>query len=258
MVDEFVASGHLGWVDLSTADVEAAVSFYRALFDWTVTTNETPMGGYAVGSVGDRQVAGMMGQPAATTGAPSVWTTYFFVDELDATVSTIVAAGGSVLTQPFEIPDGARVGVVADPGGAMFALISEQPQPGPYLSTVVGGVSWVELMSRTPDDATTFYREVFGWEATTQDAAGTPYTVFGLGGDPVAGMVPAGADVPDDAPDSWSVYFTTGDCAATVEQAVTLGGRTILPPTATPMGPFAVLADPQGAVFQVMEYRAVT
>lgn len=256
MGDEFVAGGQLGWVDLSTTDLDAAIEFYEALFDWVVTRDDTPMGEYAVGSIGDRQVAGMMGQSPGMAGAPSSWTTYFYVDDLVATVSAIVAAGGTVLTEPFEIPDGARVGVVADPSGALFALISEQPQPGPYLSTVAGAVSWVELMTRTPGDATSFYREVFGWDAMTEDAAGTRYTVFSLGGEPVAGMLPTAADVPDDVPDNWSVYFTTADCAATVEQAVALGGRLILPPTATPMGPFAVLADPQGAAFQVMELGA--
>ena len=255
-MDEGVASGHLCWVDLSTADLDAAVEFYETLFGWVVTRDETPMGEYAVGSIGDREVAGMMGQTSEMAGAASVWTAYFFVDDLTATVSATVAAGGAVLTEPFEIPDGARVSVVADPSGAMFALLSARPQPGPYLSTVVGAVSWVELMSRTPSDAASFYHEVFGWDARTEDAGGTPYTVFSLGGEPVAGMVATGAEVPDDVPDNWSVYFTTADCAATVEQAVALGGRVILPPTATPMGPFAVLADPQGAGFQIMELEA--
>ncbi len=255
-MDEGVASGHLCWVDLSTADLDAAVEFYETLFGWVVTRDETPMGEYAVGSIGNREVAGMMGQSPEMAGAPAVWTAYFFVEDLATTVSTIASAGGTVLTEPFEIPDGARVSVAADPSGAMFALISARPQPGPYLSTVVGAVSWVELMTRRPDDAVSFYHEVFGWDASVEDAAGTRYTVFALGGAPVAGMVVTGPEVPDDVPDSWSAYFTTEDCAATVEQAVALGGRVILPPTATPMGPFAVLADPQGAGFQIMELEA--
>ena len=74
-----------------------------------------------------------------------------------------------------------------------------------------------------------------------------------LDGDPVAGIIGRARDVPAEVPDSWSVYFTVADCTATQSRAVQLGGSVILPATPTPMGPFAVLADPAGAAFQVME-----
>jgi len=46
-----------------------------------------------------------------------------------------------VLASPFEIPGGARVAVVADRSGAVFALISGGPEPGfPYFSGEVGAV----------------------------------------------------------------------------------------------------------------------
>ena len=60
-------------------------------------------------------------------------------------------------------------------------------------------------------------------------------------------------DLPDDVPDCWSVYFTVVDCDDTVARTVDLGGSVILPSTPTPMGPFAVLADPAGAAFEVMQ-----
>ncbi len=255
-MDATAANGLPCWVDLSTTDITAAEAFYRGLLDWTVATNQTPMGEYLIGSVGDREVGGMMAQSPETAGSPSVWTTFFFVDDLDATLAEITSAGGNVLAPPFEIPDGARVSVVTDPSGAMFALISEGRQPGPYFSMEVGAVSWVELMTRRPDEARAFYHQVFGWKATTEDAGGMAYTVFSLAATQVGGMIETPAHLPDDVPDTWSVYFTVADCQAIVEEAAELGGQVILPPTQTPIGPFAVLADPQGAVFQVMEFAA--
>lgn len=77
---------------------------------------------------------------------------------------------------------------------------------------------------------------------------------FSLDGEPVGGMIETPAHVPDDVPDNWSVYFTVADCAAAVGAARAAGGTMILEPTDTPMGPFAVLADPAGAVFQIMEF----
>lgn len=253
-MDAWVGNGCPCWVDLSTTDLAAATAFYAQLLGWDVVTNETPMGAYVVGSIEAREVAGMMAKSPAMAGSPSAWTLYFYVDDLDATLSAVVASGGAVPTEPFEIPTGARVAVVADPNGAMSALISRQLQPGPYLSTAVGAVSWVELMSRHPDRAMAFYHEVFGWEAATQDTGTVLYTTFSCDGSEVGGLIPTPDHLPEDVPDSWSVYFTAADCAATAARAVDLGGRVILAPTPTPVGPFAVLADPQGAVFQVMEY----
>ncbi len=253
-MDATAANGLPCWVDLSTADISAAEAFYRRLFDWTVATNQTPMGEYLIGSVGDREVGGMMAQSPETAGSPSVWTTFFFVDDIEATLAEITSAGGSVLAPPFEIPDGARVSVVSDPSGAMFALFSEGTVPGRYFSMVVGAVSWVELMTRRPAEAHAFYHQVFGWEAATDDAGGVPYTVFSLGDTLVGGMIETPAHLPDDVPDTWSVYFTVADCQASVDHAAEMGAQVILPPTQSPMGPFAVLADPQGAMFQVMEF----
>ena len=41
----------------------------------------------------------------------------------------------------------------------------------------------------------------------------------------------------------------------TEKRATGLGGAVILPSTPTPMGPFAVVADPMGAAFQVMQIQ---
>lgn len=242
------------WVDLSATDLAAAMAFYSQLFGWDVVTNETPMGDDVIGSVDGRDVAGMMAKPEELAGSPSAWTIGFFVDDLETTVSTVTAAGGDVVSSPAEISNGARVALIADPNGARLALISGPRPSGRYLSTAPGAVSWVELMSRHPDRAVRFYREVFGWEAATQDTGTVAYTTFSRDGVEIAGLIPTPDHLPDEVPDSWSTYFTTTDCAATTARAVELGGDVLLTPTATPAGLFAVLTDPEGAVFQIMEY----
>ncbi len=53
-------------------------------------------------------------------------------------------------------------------------------------------------------------------------------------------------------PPSWLIYFAVTDCDATAKKAGGLGGGTIVPPTDIPdAGRFAVLRDPQGAVFAI-------
>ncbi|MDH3683341.1 MAG: VOC family protein [Acidimicrobiia bacterium] len=241
-------------MDLSTPDIEGAQRFYAELLGWELDIQRTPMGEYTVASSGGRQVAGMMAQAPEMAGAPAVWTVFVVVDDMEAILTGVTGAGGAVLQSPFEIPGGARVAVVADGSGAMFALISGGPEPGyPYFSEEVGAVCWAELMSGDVQAATGFYQAVFGWTAETDDTGPVPYTVCNLDGDAVAGMIGRPDDLPADVPDSWSVYFTVADCKDTQSRAVERGGSVILSATPTPMGPFAVLADPAGAAFQIME-----
>jgi len=249
-----VRSGTVSWVDLSTPDIESAQRFYVGLLGWELDVQRTPLGEYTVASSNGREVAGMMAQAPDIAGAPAVWTIFVVVDDMDATLTRATGAGGEVLQSPFEIPGGAWVAVVADRAGAMFALISGGPEPGyPYLSEEVGAVCWAELMTGDVQAAIGFYHEVFGWTAEIDDTGPVPYTVCNLDGDAVAGMIGRPADLPAEVPDSWSVYFTVVECERAQSRAVELGGSVILSATTTPMGPFAVLADPAGAAFQIME-----
>lgn len=249
-----VRSGTVSWVDFSTPDIEGSQRFYAELLGWELEVQRTPMGEYTVASAGGREVAGMMTQSPDAAGMPAAWTVFVVVDDMRATLTRVTEARGEVRQAPFEIPGGAQVAVVADCTGAMFALISGGPEPGyPYYSMDVGAVCWTELMTSNVRAAIRFYREVLGWTAEIDETGPVPYTVCKLDSDPVAGIIARSQDLPAEVPDSWSVYFTVADCMATEGRAVDLGGSVVLPATPTPMGPFAVLADPAGAVFQVME-----
>ena len=65
-------------------------------------------------------------------------------------------------------------------------------------------------------------------------------------------MMPA--EVPAEAPAHWAVYFTVDDCAVATKLAAELGGEVLRPTTEIGIGKFAVLADPQGATFDIMEF----
>jgi predicted enzyme related to lactoylglutathione lyase len=55
-------------------------------------------------------------------------------------------------------------------------------------------------------------------------------------------------------PPSWLTYFKVADCAKSVAKAKRLGGRALMGTTDVPgMVRFAVLADPQGAVFGLLQ-----
>jgi predicted enzyme related to lactoylglutathione lyase len=244
--------GAVNWVDLSTPDIAAATAFYREVLGWSIAEMSTPMGDYYIGKVGAAEVAGMMQQGPELAGDPAVWTTFVFVDGLDATLETIESAEGTVLTPPLEIPGDARVAVIADPTGAMLALI-EGPEPeDAYFSKEPGAVVWVELLTRDLARAEDFYRTVFGWKATTSLTGETAYTTFHVDGEDVAGMMAMPAAVLPEAPAHWAVYFSVADCREVERRCVAHGGEVLHPTTEIASGTFAVLADPHGATFHIM------
>lgn len=248
--------GVVNWVDLSTPDVAAALDFYGPLLGWSIERSTTPMGEYLVGSVRGREAAGMMAQDPEIVGMPAMWTMYICVDDIDATVHAVTENGGNLLTNPFEIPGDARVAVVADPTGAMFALISGPKPEGSYFGDEHGSVCWVELLTRDPAAAEPFYAVLFGWKAETQITGDTAYTVYSLGDDQVAGMLMMPDEVPSEAPSHWSVYFAVDDCARAERRTIELGGQVLVPTTEIQAGRFAVLADPHGATFDIMEHAS--
>lgn len=240
------------WVDLATHDVDASIEFYRDLFGWEIRTEVTDMGDYHVASAGGRDVCGMMKHPQEMDGAPAMWTIFFHVRDIDEMIERVGAAGGRVLEPPFEILNGARVSVVADPTGAMFALIAgEAPVEGSWYSMVPGSVCWTETLTRDVETSAKFYREVFGWE--TEDGAGG-YITFLLNGEKIAGLLSMPDELPPEAPAHWSVYFAVESCEVTERAAVDLGGSVLVESMPVEIGHFAVLEDPGGAPFDIMDF----
>lgn len=110
-----------------------------------------------------------------------------------------------------------------------------------------GRFVWYDLMTSDPKKAEAFYTKVMGWG--TQPFEGMPYTMWTRDGAPIGGV---GQVEPPTMPPHWIAYVAVPNVDAAVTQAEGLGGQTIVPGTDIPtVGRFAVLADPQGAVFSV-------
>jgi predicted enzyme related to lactoylglutathione lyase len=59
--------------------------------------------------------------------------------------------------------------------------------------------------------------------------------------------------VPAQVPSYWSVYFAVDDVDKAFQKAIAGGGKEMLEPADYPGGRFAILSDPQGAVFGLMK-----
>ncbi|MGC5017219.1 VOC family protein [Micromonospora sp. DT47] len=244
------------WTDLATPDLEAAKRFYPELFGWTGRVAPQPgAGGYTTFLRDGRSVAGA-GPPAVPDQVP-IWSTYVAVDDADLAATRVEAAGGQVLVAPFDVFDQGRMGVFADPSGAVFSVWQPIRMAGAELFNVPGAMCWNELVSPDPESAKVFYELVFGWHPEEWLAGEIVYTGWRCGARIVAGMMPPlGDGYPDDLPAYWSVYFAVADTDATAARAATLGGTILVPPHDSPQGRLAALRDPQGALFAVITLTA--
>jgi predicted enzyme related to lactoylglutathione lyase len=62
--------------------------------------------------------------------------------------------------------------------------------------------------------------------------------------------------VPAVVPAYWGTYFVVSDCATVDAHAKDLGGSVLVPTMSVPSGEFAVLNDPAGASFSIIEYAS--
>jgi hypothetical protein len=114
-------------------------------------------------------------------------------------------------------------------------------------------VVWYDLMSTDPAKAVAFYTKLIGWTMTPMPYEGGSYEMWTGPRGPLGGVM----QLPEEAkqmgaPPHWLMYVGTPDAAATVKQAESLGAKVYVRPRPIPgIGEFAVLADPQGAMFAI-------
>jgi predicted enzyme related to lactoylglutathione lyase len=235
------------WVDLSSSNPTASHAFYSAVFGWEVVVSPDPQyGGYAMARVDGHDVAGIgPSQP----GAPTAWALYIGTEDAAALGAQVEAAGGRVIVPAFDVGDTGRMAVFQDPSGAFISAWQSKAMAG-FHSGAAGTYQWAELNARGFDRAAAFYREVFSWAPVTRDVPGAPpYTEFQLDGVGLAGGMEMSPMVPAEIPSYWMVYFSVADIDDAFAKVLAAGGREMVAPTAFPGGRFAIVADPQGAMF---------
>jgi predicted enzyme related to lactoylglutathione lyase len=116
------------------------------------------------------------------------------------------------------------------------------------------GIGWIEVGADRPEEAESFYGDVFGWTFADDDDSigpdGRPYRmVTGPdGGAPLGGFYGTGGKVPPQA----IFLVLVADTEAACRQAEAKGGKVLVGPQREPNGlVFARLSDPQGNLFGV-------
>jgi uncharacterized glyoxalase superfamily protein PhnB len=230
--------GDLAYVSLWVPDVERAAAFFGAVLGWT----------YAPGSGAQgRQVEGVTPRHGLW-GAQERSTLFlcFAVDEVDAAVGRVRAAGGRA-EAPREEPYG-LVADCVDDQGLPFAMV-ELPPAGAADERVSptggrpGDLAYVVMEMVDSDRGRAFYGSVLGWRFSPGRTPGG-WNVEDVV--PMVGMA-GGQDRATVVP-----VYRVGDVAVAVER-VRAGGGTATDPERQPYGVTSSCTDDQGTRFYLGE-----
>ncbi|ARH94049.1 MULTISPECIES: VOC family protein [Streptomyces] len=241
------------WVDLAAPDQQAAIDFYSQVFGWTGEVGPPETGGYAVCLLNGKPVAGIMaamamgGQPPP----PTVWTTYLASHDADADAQAVSDAGGTVLMPAMDVMTLGRMCIAGDPTGAVFGIWQAVDFPGAGIVNEPGALIWNELNTTDPSAVSAFYKAALGIESAPMEGADNYYALK-VNDRPVGGMQPMSEQMPPDTPSHWLAYFAVTDTDETVEKVTAAGGAALQQPFDMMAGRMAVVTDPQGATFAVI------
>lgn len=119
-------------------------------------------------------------------------------------------------------------------------------------------VCWVEAGSRDPGATQSFYSQLFGWrfERLPAGAGAEGYSLIYNGESNLGGMIEMDGKFPPGVGSYWMIYIGVEDLQSTMAAIERHGGRIGFGPVEIPDGTFAVVSDPQGAHFAVIQPSA--
>ena len=112
---------------INSDDVPRSKAFYEQVFDWTFQSWGPP-GFYQITNAGGGLLGALQGRREIEAGVrmPPVEVT-MGVDDIEATMKTIEAAGGRIAMQPFYIQGVGRLIFFADPDGNLMGAMQYDP-----------------------------------------------------------------------------------------------------------------------------------
>jgi len=250
------APGTFCWPELATRDQDAAKKFYAEVLGWTYEDMDMgPNGFYTIAKVGGRDAAALftMMPEMMQQGIPPHWGVYVSVSDADDAAKHAQSLGGTVIAPPMDVMDKGRMAVLRDAEGATFNVWQSNTHIGVGVIDEDGALGWTELHSHDTKKSGAFYTKMFGWSQREMPFGDQVYNVFSR---PDGAMAGGMMQMPPDAqaPSNWMTYFQVANCDATANKGRALGGRVFVPPQDVEgVGRFAVLSDPQGAMFAIIQ-----
>ncbi len=247
------SEGRIIWHDLLTTTPAESRRFYGELFGWEFERPPSPIGfgndnSYLLIRHEGRLIGGMLDANILNQQENvSQWISVMSVNDVNAAVQRVTAAGGEVLTEPTDVGSRGRMAVVTSPDRAIIALLQTRLGDPGESDPQVNGWLWSELWTDDVDGASSFYAGLAGFdmEDVPVDGAYRNYRLLRSGGKPRAAILshPFEGELP-----VWVNYLWVANPAAVTAQVPALGGTVIVDAQPRPIGgQAALIAGPSGA-----------
>jgi predicted enzyme related to lactoylglutathione lyase len=247
--------GKIIWADLVTPDMASAQRFYTGMFGWTFQMVPGAGVEYAVALSGTHPVAGIVQKPLPKTDRRQpAWLTFIAVRDVDAAERSAIGSGATSVAKPTTYAGRGRQAVLADPDGAVFAVLASSDGDPPDILAAPGEWIWSSLLAQDPNREATFYQSVFRYDLFDLPREdGAPHVI--LSSDDYArasvNPLPAGGH----RRPHWINFIRVLSADDAAVKAVALGGKVLVQPYEDRHGgKVAVVADPAGAPLGVMEW----
>jgi uncharacterized protein len=243
------------WADLWTSDVDGSRRFYGELFGWEAQEPSPEFGGYFMFTRNGVPTAGAMGD-MGDMPANNTWKIYLATSDIAKTIEMAEAEGAQITSPAMPVADLGIQVVLIDPSGAHLGAWQAGTFPGFTVLGEPGAPSWFEVFTRDYTSTVSFYKTVFHWETVTiGDSEDFRYSAMSdpSGGENLAGIMDAGAFLPEGVPAHWSIYWDVEDADVAVAKVKSLGGTVVMGAEDTPYGRMATVTDSSRAQFKLRQ-----
>ena len=228
-------------IAISANQLNASAAFYSKLFGWNTHAVSAEIIGAAV--PGGPNVSLRANTPE---GFPGV-VPFIRVDDVDATLKAVVAAGAAIERAPWDVPMVGTLARFADPSGTVYGLVGAMlPGAMPRMRKPfgnnprppVGAVCSLEMYAANGPEAAAFFGRQFGWGALETMPQ---YMAF----DPGAGAPGVFQSHTPRLPGV--AYIYVADAGAKLAEIYAAGGQRIGDAMTIPgLGTFGYFKDPSG------------
>ncbi|WP_432851246.1 VOC family protein [Amycolatopsis sp. CA-161197] len=245
------------WIEVACRDEAVSQQFYTGLFGWQYDVHRdpaAPTGRYWISSLAGEPTGGLYQAGAQTEPG---WTLHVSVPHTASAAEWVEHLGGQVTLGPVAIPERGSILHAIDAAGAPV-VFWEAPPDWRFVTGIPNTFSGADLNAHDGEAADHFYTKLFNYSShQIGDGESVDYTEYLIEHTPVLYRYVMGSEYSRDTPPHWLVYFEVDPargCDATAGQALMLGGSVVIEPYDTPFGRMAILADPDGAVFAVIDH----
>ncbi|WP_349291948.1 VOC family protein [Gluconobacter sp. Dm-74] len=252
--------GKIVYTQLTTPDLPKAKAFYGALLGWNFQDRPVSRGHYAEALVNGHVVAGLVERPLPDTDNPPqpLWLPFISALDVPTVAKESLQWGGKILYRPTVVPGRGEQAIIADPQGALFAALhTSHGDRDDTDDTAQGDWIWHTILTPAPAASAGFYQKLFGYQVEDAPPPDT-HQHYILDSQSIARATvnPLPARLPPDASARWIGFIQVDSVGSAAEKAVQLGGRVLVQPHPDHQNSMiAVLADPSGAAFGVMEWH---